>query len=1095
MLHIITGRAGYGKTEYIKKIALEKALNKEVIIIVPDQIGFATEQYVLNEFPVNVAENVKVFHFTRFSEEIFRIYGGIKEKRLDDKGKSLLMALAIKDCENDLLLYESAAKSGKMLNLMLDITDEFKLSGIIAEEVFGMSKKLDGELAGKLNDIALVYSSFEARLHNSYIEQSDIIIRASQILNTTDYFKDKVLILDGFESFGKEKLSIIEDAMVKCSDVYCTLCCDEIYSDEVAVVFDTQMQTARDLIMLAKENNVAVSNITKLTTAHRFKNEDIHFVEANYFSSSKVDKINTENITIYKAEDIYNEAEFVGATIRELAMQGHSYGDISIICRNTSAYSDLLENTLKKYEVPCYISKPRRMDSSPLIWLLLTVFNIAEFGFKTEYVLKVAKSGLCGLNTKEISELENYVYLWKIDGAMWKNEFTKSPNGFSSKSDDARLAMIESYRKRIVNPIARLISNCKDKTGKDICKNIFMMLQKYNCEEHILENVKSFNELGLFEKAAEQTKIWDELMGVLDLFYHILEDVNISLVDYANLMRDIITKQEVMDIPLKLDTVILGSAENIKQEAKIVFLIGCTKDEFPLLPSSEDIFTDFERKCIIENKIELIKNHEKDILLERFYAYNAVASASEKLYVSYPSTSDGKTLYKSEIIARIEDLLNIKNTEDVDELYFANSAETVFTAMAKKYRENNETVNSLKKYIAENDEYSQRYEALKRSVSEKALEIDDKQTAKSLYRLENLSPSQIDVFFSCKFKYFCKYGLNAKEKKTAEINVLEYGTVMHYLLEKVLENRDVYEEYDDVKLSEEVKKLILSYADENMGGYANLSIRDKYRLSRVERTAVRIIVRLLKELRQSKFEPKYLELELNAKSEFKPLEITTENGEKIVVNGKIDRVDIYDSADGKYVRVVDYKTGTKVFKLFDILKGMSLQMLIYLCALSENGLKPSGVLYMPSTITNTSADRTMTEADLAKDRDKKMCMNGLVLQKSEIIEAMESAVAGQYIPVKLQKNGELGGKESLVTQDELQIIFDYVKKLISTMSYELLAGDIAVKPNLDTKDICTYCPYLSVCLNEKREVLNITGNKSKAFEIIRGKGETDEKLD
>ena len=70
------------------------------------------------------------------------------------------------------------------------------------------------------------------------------------------------------------------------------------------------------------------------------------------------------------------------------------------------------------------------------------------------------------------------------------------------------------------------------------------------------------------------------------------------------------------------------------------------------------------------------------------------------------------------------------------------------------------------------------------------------------------------------------------------------------------------------------------------------------------------------------------------------------------------------------MRVVDYKTGYKDFKLTDVFLGLSLQMLIYLAALSENtGLLPAGV-YMPSFLTTVNSDKTESGEKLMQEAER-----------------------------------------------------------------------------------------------------------------------------
>ena len=68
-----------------------------------------------------------------------------------------------------------------------------------------------------------------------------------------------------------------------------------------------------------------------------------------------------------------------------------------------------------------------------------------------------------------------------------------------------------------------------------------------------------------------------------------------------------------------------------------------------------------------------------------------------------------------------------------------------------------------------------------------------------------LSASRIDKFASCRFAYFCQYGLRAKPYEPAAFRPPEIGTFMHYVLEKTareVKRRGGFAAVDDKTLRE-----------------------------------------------------------------------------------------------------------------------------------------------------------------------------------------------------------------------------------------------------------------------------------------------------
>ena len=139
-----------------------------------------------------------------------------------------------------------------------------------------------------------------------------------------------------------------------------------------------------------------------------------------------------------------------------------------------------------------------------------------------------------------------------------------------------------------------------------------------------------------------------------------------------------------------------------------------------------------------------------------------------------------------------------------------------------------------------------------------------------------------------------------------------------------------------------------------------------------------IVAHIAEELCQSRFEPVDFELPIGGDG-IPPLAIPLSDGGMVSINGKVDRVDLFDRDGVQYLRVVDYKTGKKEFKLSDVIYGVNMQMLIYLATLSENAearyggkLAPAGILYVPASRPNLSAARDVSKEKIQREEAKKL---------------------------------------------------------------------------------------------------------------------------
>lgn len=1104
MLQFVLGRAGSGKTNYLrnKLVKLAKENTGRLMMIVPEQYSFGTEKAILKEAGARDASKIDVVSFTRLAEMVFRIEGGVSGKRLSEGGRRMMMNLAINECIDYLELYAPTAKTGKITDIMLTAVSEMKLCGITEDILESTAKTVTGGvLREKLKELALIFRTYNTLVESSYLDSRDDLTRLGEKLKISDFFKGVTVAVDSFEGFTVQEIRVLSMIMKKADTVIVSLCTDDI-PEKGTGLFALVNRTKRKLRAVAKENDVKLAPDILLADNHRFISEDIRLLEKGLFSAEEFETAErVKDIHIYGARDLYEEAEFIGSTIRRLTMEkGYSYSDFTLVCRSPEKYGVILNSTLRKRDIPCFVSLPEKVDAEPLMRVVLSALEISIRGFSTEGILEMLKSGILDFTTEEISQLENYAFIWRLKGSQWRSDFTKSPRGYGSEMDDEiieELGRINDLRRKIIEPVLKFRSATSKATGISVSHALYDLLMDFGIDETLPEYSEMLEKAGETMLAKKQVRVWELLISILEQMAAILGNRPVTRERYYTLLKDIIRSEDLSEIPGTSDEVIFGTPEQVRQSApKVLFLMGAVQGEFPAVPHSSGVFSDTERKQLLALDLPFGDPLEQKTIEERYLAYSAACLGSEMLFVSYPKNSSGEETQPSEIVNGIKGVFpGLREISALPAAYFSNSKKAAFSKMAALYNSNTPEAAALKKVFENDEEYSGRIQALRRGADGSAEKLLP-ESAKDIFgATPYISATQIEKFHSCKFAYYCQYGIKARERRTAQIDAMQYGTIMHFLLEKFFgSSRKNISELDDDALEKAVNEYIKEYADENMGGYDNMDSKELYRFERMKRSAVLLIKHIYMELEQSEFRPEYFELSLDNEGRYPPLKISSPGGNTSYVIGTIDRVDIYnkkgrDGNDERYVRVVDYKTGKKEFKLQDVLHGLNMQMLVYLAALVERGAEfPAGMLYTPLATPSFNIEREANEGDIQQAVDKSLKMNGLVLSDTEIVRAMEEAGAGKFIPAAVNKDGSVKNTPSVVSMSEMGQLLDYSKRLIASMTDSLLSGDIESSPNLKNHNSCEYCPYRPVCGKEygSADVDKTTMKKEDVFEKIGG---------
>ncbi len=1081
MLKFIKGDSGTGKSTYIINLLADMVKNGEdkILFIVPDQSSFETEKTFLQLLGPMESLKIKVLGFTRICQHIFSVNGNSGKKPLDDGGKAILMSLAIKECQDNIPLFSHTKNKNELVNLMLSAVSEYKICSITTENVLDTAKNIsDDTLKEKLIETALLKDTFDALVNDSYIDPDEFISIALNSLRENNIFKDYIIALDSFSGFTNLELEFLEKLMTDSKDFYITLTTDNTNNNEL---FFTTQRTYRQLSDIARNNGVKISVPTLLDSPVRFKNPDLVPVLRNVFRIDKeIMNYEQKGIFIYESQNKYCECDFVSRNIKKLIIENdYTYDDIAVVYRDDNTYDGIIDTVFEKYEIPFFMDKSEDIFTKPLIKLVSSIFDTVNSSFRRENVLNIMKSGLLSYSSEDISQFENYLYIWDIKGSNFLDDFTENPRGFVSETtekDIENLKKLNDIRKALITPLVKFRKDCRDTTAENITKNLYNLLLKYNITENIVSLCEKMEKDGSLDLSNELRRLWDILMNVLDKMISLLGNRKITIKDYSQLLILQFNNSDIGFIPRAMDQVVVSGIERVRlAQKKAIFVIGCNEGEFPKVPNSGGVFTDSERKLLIESGMEI--NDSVDFLnfKEMYLAYYALTLPSERLFVSYTcSNLTGESKTASSIVRELSEIYpKIKIDSDInitadDRLWCDNSA---FQYMAGTIKAKSITKDKLLKYFSSKEKYKDKAENLEKILEEKPARITDKEKAISLFGKDlKLSASQVEAFHLCKFKYFCQYGLNAKERRPAEIDSLQYGTLMHYLLERFLKEnkKSQYTSYSKEEIAHIVSVYLDEYAKKELGGIDNKSKRFKYLFYRMKNNAINLIIHIVKELSQSDFTPTAFELGLG--KDIPTYDLTLDDGSILSIRGFVDRADVMKKNGITYVRIIDYKTGTKVFKLSDVLYGLNLQMLIYLSAISKNGdsyfgdnIVPCGVLYQPSSASYISAGRNEDTADIEKNRNKALKMNGLILDNESVIIGMDKSSSGIFIPSYYNKKGKLNGSEYVANLTQMGKLFKNIDNILLKMADDLHNGKIEYNPAKNNYDACKYCPYISVC--------------------------------
>lgn len=711
------------------------------------------------------------------------------------------------------------------------------------------------------------------------------------------------------------------------------------------------------------------------------------------------------------------------------------------------------------------------------------------------------------------------------------------------KMDTGAGVQVDSIKS--VRTIARRPRTCAERT-----KELYEFLIRVDAQARVFSLSESFGETGDVVREKQYSQIYQKVIDLLDQIHDLTGGERISARDYLELLEAGLSQIRLGTLPQRVDRVLVGDIERTRlTQIKHLFIAGVNEGNIPRSASRGGILSDMDREFLAAGGTVLAPTPRQQMFIQRLYLYMNMTKPSETLSVSFAKVSqDGKSLRPSYLVSMLRNLFPAVSIEITDKL-------PQWSKTMDRSGGQSALADLLRRFVdgsGDREHFDEDFTLLYGFYTSPEVMADPavsravnrlRAAALFRYRPGRLAPgvaravygnkvfggiSRMETGALCMLRQHMRYGLSLRERETYEFREADAGTVLHAALQRFdsllraekISWKDFTEE-DASRLSE---RALL----EESANYRNLlmykSFRDQNRLRIFQRRLLLTVETLQYQIRQGDFLPVAAELGFGGrKGELPPIRFDLGRGRELVLNGRIDRVDICEENGRRFIRIMDYKSGSRDLDPDQIRRGLQLQLITYMEALKrEKDSVPSAMLYyrMFDPVINISPEEALTlrdsgnegsgrdsgrnltenteekpagsdsdmnlhdgigegdspgkvsssmeaEQKILKEIRKKLCPTGLVYNDRESVSHLDKYFSNNsdVIPVARKKDGDFTAASRVIDPQQYEELADAAAGALCRIANCILDGDVAAAPAVidSRRTACDYCPYREAC--------------------------------
>lgn len=1100
MLHIYTCRANTDRKQFIfDQIAKEKK-DRRILLLVPDQSTLETERQAFFYLKAQGLMNVEVMSLSRLGTKVLSQTGGPGKTMINDLGKAMLLRKVAAECKDHLQVYPSQCEKQAFLEMLGDLIQELKQAEISWEDLAllleetkpageGRAEPGDPLYLKKLRDVQILYRGYEEALEGRYMDMEDSLSLIGEKLPEAAILKKAVVWVDGFDSCSGKMAGILEQIMKTADELHLvfTACLSEGETEEGPFfdedLFEGVNRMVKRLLKAGEDLGIPTCSM-EIPAAFEGKlcPETAHLEKNLYAYPYGVYLKKPENLHILACGDEFSEAETVAEKIMELVTKGLCrFRDIGVVCADVHTRGAVIRRVLEKWGISCFMDEKHSVMHHPFVQFVLALGEITKWGYRHEDVFRLASTGLVDMSQDERELLENYVLKFDIRGRQWKEPFERwvgEKDAFARE----RLGELNRSREKISGLVASFEEAMKEaETGGEMARALYgFLLQDARLADKGEAEVERLKAAGAYRAAAETAQIWNGIVVLLRQMLELTGDLKMERELFFEMLSAGFGAIALGVIPTTMDQVLVGDLQRSKTGSlKVVFVLGVNDGILPAGKGKSGIFHPEEKERLAGLGIELSTRDGLRQQEESLSVYKTLSMARESLYLSYTAKDSENTEMKpSLLIDRIKKLFPALKEEKG--LYTGGAEETGYRFQSR--------VN----YMLEHEEWQGLLEVLRKGAS---FRNDKKMLEPEVFSLLyppllTMSPTSLETFSRCPFRFFLKFGIRADERRVYQVAAPEMGTMFHRIL--MLYTRwatqdGLWRNMTGKQCAELIDRAVEETVKDFREGVLFEDRAGRYRISRMKRICGKTAWMVTEHMNRGRFDRFYFETGFGRGQLLPPVCVETEEGQKVLIEGRIDRVDILQEDDIRYVKVIDYKSGNERVAKQEILSGYQMQLMLYMNAVMEaledkypaNRIRPAGVFYfkIQEPVVDVEKKESLGEEEIkqyaADAAAKEFKMDGIVVNDPQAIEGLDSDFSGYSPVIRMQrkKDGSVRGTSGFaaLSPEEFKALQSHVKQMTQTLCRSFAKGNVAVAPKRGEGELtaCSFCDYRSICMFDR----------------------------